>query len=120
MKRILIIDDDQKLLDIMRRWLEGLGYDVIEALNGRIAIDLQRRTPADLIITDIFMPEKEGLELIMELQQEFPQCKIIVITGGGSVDGVDFLRLTENLGAHRTFLKPFTKNELLRAIRELL
>ena len=120
MKRLLIIDDDIRLLQIMRRWLEKAGYDVLAALDGNMALSMQRQTPADLIITDIFMPEKEGTELIMELRQEFPRTKIIVITGGGSVDGLDYLELSRNLGAHRTFNKPFSREDLLRAIQELL
>jgi len=120
MARILIIDDDAKIRTMIRRFLEKEGYEVAEAANGRIALEMQRENPADLIITDIFMPEKEGTEFIMDMGDEFPTAKVIAMSGGGNVADVDFLQLAQNLGALKTFQKPFDHKELVAAVKELL
>ena len=82
MVRILVIDDDNSIRNLLRRILETAGHEVIEASNGRIALDMQRQKPAELIITDIFMPEKEGTEFIMDMNEEFPAVKVIAMSGG--------------------------------------
>ncbi len=120
MARILVIDDDVKLRELIRRFLEAAGHEVLIAENGNVALEIQRQTPADLIITDIFMPEKEGTEIIMDINVEFPKTKIIAMSGGGNVADIDFLQLAENLGALKTFQKPFKQEELLAAVKELL
>ena len=120
MAHILVIDDDSSIRTLLRRFLENAGHEVIEASNGRIALDMQREAPADLIITDIFMPEKEGTEFIMDMGDEFPTAKVIAISGGGNVEDVDFLDLAKNLGALKTFQKPFKQADLLAAVEELL
>ena len=120
MARILVIDDDVRLRELLRRFLERAGYEVVVAENGRVALKIQRQTPADVIITDIFMPEKEGTEIIMDLSLEFPKAKVIAISGGGNVKNIDFLQLAKNLGALKTFQKPFKQKELLAAVEELL
>jgi DNA-binding response OmpR family regulator len=120
MPRILVIDDDVKLRELIRRFLERAGYEVLIAENGDDALEMQRQTPADLIITDIFLPGKEGTEIIMDLSLEFPQAKVIAISGGGNVADIDFLQLAQNLGALKTFQKPFKQEELLAAVEELL
>ena len=99
---------------------KGRGHDVVEAANDRIALDLQREKPAELIITDMFMPEKEGTEFIMDMRDEFPQVKIIAMSGGSNIPGVDFLALAINPGAVKTFQKPFLQQELLAAVEEIL
>jgi YesN/AraC family two-component response regulator len=83
MANILIIDDDQQILNMLSQILKRAGYGVVEALDGKQGLKLYRENPTDLIITDIIMPEKEGLETIMELQRDFPDVKIIAISGGG-------------------------------------
>ena len=120
MERILVIDDDDNFRVLICLFLENAGYEVMEASNGRIALDMQRETPADLIITDIFMPEKEGTELIMDINDEFPKVKVIVMSGGGNIADIDFLNLAKNLGALKTFQKPFRQADLLAAVEELL
>jgi len=120
MARILVIDDDSSLRTLLKRFLEKAGYEVMEASNGSIALEMQRKTPADLIITDIFMPEKEGTEFIMDMSVEFPNVKVIAMSGGGNVANVDFLNLAKNLGALQTFQKPFNQKEILAAVKELL
>ena len=81
---------------------------------------MQRENPADLIITDIFMPEKEGTEFIMDMSEEFSAVKVIAMSGGGNIADVDFLNLAKNLGALKTFQKPFKQADLLAAVEELL
>ena len=105
---------------MLRQTLEREGYDVVVASNGRVGIKIYREDPADLIITDMVMPEKEGIETIMELKKDFPDVKIIAISGGGRSKPESHLNLAKQLGAKRVFPKPIDREELLNAIRELL
>ncbi len=120
MARILIIDDDVQILDMLRQTLELKGYEVVDAANGKKGIRLYRENPADLIITDIIMPEQEGIEIIMELKQDFPDVKIIAISGGGRIGPEGYLSIAKQLGARYTFSKPVKRKELLSAVRELI
>jgi DNA-binding response OmpR family regulator len=121
MPRILVIDDDENVRDILRRMLTRQGYEVEEAENGERGLRLYRERRADLVITDIVMPEKEGLETIMEMRQEDPEALIIVVSGGGERGSVgDYLFAAREFGARYTFEKPIPKDELLAAVRELV
>ena len=120
MARILVVDDDDQLRAALKRFLEKEGFQVIDASDGAAGLEILNKDPVDLVITDIFMPEREGIGMIMELQQDIPDVKIIAISGGGNVESVDFLELAGNLGAHKVFQKPFTHEELLAAVQELL
>lgn len=120
MARILIIDDNVKFLNMLRKMLERAGHEVVEAPNGEVGTKLFREDRTDLIITDIFMPEKEGLELIIELKQEFSTVKIIAISGGGREGNFSYLKAARELGADRSFAKPFERQEILDAIQELV
>jgi len=120
MPRILVIDDEADLRAILRQILERAGYEVVLASNGKEGIRHFSEMPADLVITDIVMPEKEGIETIMDLKRNFSGVKIIAVSGGGSVGPEKYLSLARALGASRTFDKPFSMKELLRAVRELL
>ncbi len=84
MARILIIDDDDNIIRLLNRILKNAGYDVIEAVNGREGLKVFKKDQIDLVITDIFMPEKEGMETVVELQMINPEIKIIAISGGGT------------------------------------
>jgi YesN/AraC family two-component response regulator len=99
--------------------LELSGYEVYEAPDGKVGLELYQKKPTDIIITDLLMPEKEGLETIMEFRQNFPNAKIIAISGGGEIGNLSFLSVAKHLGALRTLTKPFTHEELLEAIEEL-
>jgi two-component system response regulator (stage 0 sporulation protein F) len=115
MATILIIDDEECLRALLRTILEAEGYEVIEAPNGRIGLELYRQRPTDLVVTDIVMPEMNGLDLLMELTREFLQAKVIAISGvGGETSDLDVAKL---LGARRTFHKPFSLPQLLAAVR---
>ena len=122
MARILVVDDEVEILVMLREMLEEAGYEVVDAHNGKVALKLHREDPADLIIMDIFMPEKDGIETIKELMAEFPETKLITISGGGDRqwDPEPYLEMVAKLGAKRTFFKPVRKDELLEAVRELL
>lgn len=120
MARILIIDDDEVLLYLFRQMLEQAGYEVVEALNGEVGLKLFRAERADLIITDIFMPEKDGLETIQDLRREFPRVKIIAMSGGEKRRHFSFLEAAQGLGADCVFAKPFKREEMLATIQELL
>lgn len=120
MKRILVIDDDDQVRAMIRQMLEKAGYSVMEAQDGEVGMKLHRHNPADLIITDIFMPEKEGLETIRELRRDFPEVKIIAISGGGMTGALSYLSLAKGFGALRTIAKPFDRQELLATVKEIL
>jgi len=119
-KRILVMDDDVTFRKMLRKILEREGYETIEATDGKEGMRLFRAAPADLVITDILMPEQEGIETIQELKRDFAGVKIIAISGGGRLDPEEYLRTAEQFGAARTLSKPFDREELLGAIRELL
>jgi len=118
--RILIIDDDPQILGMLRQTLEREGYEVIDASDGKEGLKLYQENPTDLIITDLIMPEKEGIETIMELRRDFPDVKIIAITGGGRIDPKQYLSMAKSFGAQYTFTKPVARAELLKAVRKLL
>lgn len=121
MARILIIDDDPLVRQVLRDWLEPRGYEVVEAENGNVGLKLFKEKPAELVITDIVMPDKEGIETIRELRRDFPEVKIIAVSGGGQLmPGATCLTLAEGLGVERTLAKPVNFTELSETVRELL
>ena len=119
MRRILVIDDDENMLGILAEMLTTAGYEVVEASNGKEGMRLYREAPFDLIVTDLLMPEKDGLEVVMELRKEFPEVRIITHSGGGAY-GNSSLETAKALGAARTLRKPFREDQLLKAVREVL
>jgi CheY-like chemotaxis protein len=118
--RILVVDDNQDICGFMRVALKGAGYEVECALEGAEALALLRRRPADLMITDIFMPGQEGFETITGCKAEFPQTRIIVMSAG-ILPGLehDFLASAALLAA-ATLRKPFTADQLLDTVRRVL
>jgi CheY-like chemotaxis protein len=119
-KRILVIDDEEPVRMIVREMLIIEGYEVVVAGNGKVGLQLFRSDPTDLIITDIFMPEMEGLETIRELHREYPGVKIIAMSGGGESGMLSFLSYAKRFGALRALRKPFSREELLTNVQELL
>ena len=120
MARILVIDDDRQVRTLLRMILEREGHEVIEAPDGKVGIELYRNEPADVVITDIFMPEKEGLETIMDLRREYPEVKLIAISGGGRLKPHEYLVVARKLGARFTLTKPFERDGLLEAVTGIL
>ena len=119
MPRILVIDDDEQVRLLLRQMLELEGYSVTEAADGRVGMASWREEPADLLLTDILMPEQDGIETIREVRQGWPDAKIIAFTGGGK-KGMNFLPTAQKLGAQRTLEKPLDRQTLLAAVREVL
>jgi DNA-binding response OmpR family regulator len=120
MSRILIVDDDPHVRQMLERVLRKADHDVETAENGKVALRVHRERPVDLVVTDIIMPEKEGLETITEFRQCFPAVKIVAISGGGRIGPAQYLKMAKVLGANRTFSKPFNPSELTAAVGELL
>jgi CheY-like chemotaxis protein len=120
MARILVIDDDAPTRKTLRRVLESAGHEVVEARNGKVAISLYGKTPADLVISDMIMPEAGGAETIAGLRKDYPEVKIIAMSGGGRIGPDAYLRVAEKLGASHTLTKPFGKKDLLEAVQAVL
>jgi two-component system, chemotaxis family, chemotaxis protein CheY len=120
MATILIIDDDKQVRDLLRQVLEEEGYTVITSHNGEDGIARYRSQPADLIVLDILMPDKEGLETILDLRREFPQVKIIAMSGGSERAKLNLLDLAQRLGAQCTLHKPFQINTFTEMVRTVL
>ena len=120
MARILLIADDVQILRMLRHILEDPKYEVVGAPNGKVAMRLQRENPVDLVITDIIMPEMEGIEVIIELRKQYPDVKIIAMSGGGRMEPEGYLYMAKRIGADRVFSKPFLPEELLEAVEDLL
>lgn len=119
MPRVLVVDDDDEVREMLRQMLERKGYEVTTAADGKQGIARYREDPPDLIVLDIVMPEKEGLETIMELRRDDPGVKIIAISGGGRIGPQSYIEVARALGAQRTFAKPFDRQEFLAAVRDL-
>lgn len=121
MARILVIEDHDQLREALEEMLVRAGYDVMTAAGGDEGVTLYRKKPPDVVITDIIMPNKDGTEIIFDLQRNFPAVKIIAITGGSQGNAEDYLRaITSITNVARTFSKPFAMGEMLRAVKELL
>jgi len=114
MARILLIDDDDAVRTMLRLTLAHFGHTVIEARDGKEGLELFQHANVDLLITDIVMPEKEGLEVLMELRKRQPPVKIIAISGG------DYLHMAKLMGAAKVLAKPFSTDVLIAAVNELL
>jgi DNA-binding response OmpR family regulator len=119
MARILIVDDNEDNRLTMAKLLELGGHEVAVAADGEKALSLQKAAPFDLLITDIFMPDKDGVETIREFHQKYPATRIIAMSGGGSFT-VDYLTLSLEIGADKVLKKPFDADALESAVRELL
>jgi|SRR2546426_923959 len=118
MARILVIEDHPAMRDVLEESLMAAGHEVRTAANGKEGVALFRAHPADLVITDLLMPEKEGLETIKDLRARAPALKIIAISGASPEWRV--LDMAKQLGAHKTLVKPFTPQEILGAVEALL
>lgn len=120
MSKILIIEDDASFRQSLRDLLESEGYGVIEASDGVEGVDIYRDQHADLVIMDIIMPKKDGVEAIMDLKIDFPDVRIIAISGGGRMGPSTYLALAKSFGADMILEKPVRMDELLKAIKDLL
>jgi DNA-binding response OmpR family regulator len=120
MAKILVIDDEPSILLMIKKMLEKEGHEVDLALNGRDGMELFEKIKPALVITDIIMPEKEGLETILELKKKNPGLKIIAISGGGRISPEGYLPGAKLLGADMVFQKPLVPKEFIEAVAKLL
>jgi CheY-like chemotaxis protein len=118
--RVLVVDDVAPLRRIIRLALEAAGFDVVEASNGYEAAKLFHASPADVVVTDLYMPEEDGIELIGQLREFIPRVPIVAMSGGGIYDDSTALLAAERLGADATLTKPFTPDEMVAAVRSVL
>lgn len=114
---ILIVDDEPMIRRLLWEFLARHGYDVVEASNGREAVTMASKSSVDLVITDLFMPEQEGIETIRQLRKERPGLKILAMSGAF---GGEFLPMVRYLGADNILHKPLRYDDVLRAVRAVL
>jgi len=120
MARVLVIDDEPQIRSMLRMMLERAGHEVEEAPDGIEGIRIYRNNPVDLIISDLIMPNKDGIGMIIELKKEFPDVKIIAMSGGGLNKPEGYLEGAKKLGAQQTLTKPIDRDELLRTVSDTL
>ncbi len=120
MKSILIIDDDTKLREALRQFFDDADYRVLEAANGKNALNILKDESPELVITDIFMAEMDGVEVIMNIRENYPKIKIIAMSGGSQIAAPDCLDAASDLGAAYIFHKPFSLEEMMRAVKALI
>jgi len=117
---ILIIDDKPEVLRVLRKVLEGAGHTVTEAPDGQTALRWFAGRPTDLVVTDIYMPEMDGLEFLMRVREAFPETRVVAMSGGGFLGKDLVLKAAEILGAREILAKPFTAQEVLEAVERAL
>lgn len=120
MAHLLVIDDDQAVCRVFVRFLTENGFTVDCAPNGSVGLDLLERNRPDLVITDIMMPEKDGLEVVIAMRHTHPEIPVIAISGGMQTVSMDMLPMVEKLGARKVFYKPVELSKLLQAVQDLL
>ncbi len=120
MAKILIIDDDKMVRDTLRMILSAAGHEIMLAADGKEGLKAFAELTPDLVITDILMPEKEGIETIGDIRKLTATIPIIAMSGGARIGNMSFLVIAKTAGATRTFAKPFEPDEVLDAVTELL
>lgn len=120
MSRILVIDDELSLRQVLRTILERAGHTVLDAADGREGMALWRREPTDVVVTDIFMPESDGIQVLMEMKKVATKPKIIAMSGGGQKGLLDWRASALALGADRVLVKPFDQRTFLLTVQEVL
>lgn len=120
MARILVVDDEDSLRRLLKAVLERAGHEVTTASDGVEAVRLVDAGPFDLVVTDLIMPEMEGIATIQQLRRLAPDMKIIAMSGGGRGSAGDYLDMAKQLGASMTLMKPFTPEGLVEAVAQTL
>jgi len=119
-KRVLVVDDHRDIRDFMQIALEAAGYSVHTATEGEQALAMQRELPFDLLVTDLFMPGREGMSTIEGFKAEFPGTRIIAMSAGGNTSKRDYLPAAALVGADATLRKPFTADQLIEVVRTVM
>jgi len=117
--RVLVVDDQPDVCEFVALGLQRAGFEVDVATNGREALERQQRSAADVVITDIFMPDMDGIETIDRIKSQFPNTRIVAMSSGGSWRRQDYLSVARQIGADATLSKPFSTDELLAIVRRL-
>jgi two-component system, chemotaxis family, chemotaxis protein CheY len=120
MPHILLVDDDSAFRKMLRLTLQRMGYEITEACDGKQALGLYKQLPVDAVLTDLIMPEKEGLETITELHRIDPNVRIVAMSGGGRLNAKDILSVARAMGADHVLAKPFSDEELVTALNSAL
>jgi DNA-binding NtrC family response regulator len=120
MAHILLVEDEQFVSDVLASAMKKMGHIVVKAANGVDGLKRFTEQRFDLVITDLIMPEKPGIEMILEMRRHEPDAKIIVITGGGHIGSIDFPSIAEDVGVMATFIKPFSLAKFLIVLDECL
>jgi CheY-like chemotaxis protein len=117
---LLVVDDEPGIRELMAMMLEAEGYSVMAAQDGLEASKMMATKPVDVVITDLLMPERDGLEFIAEIRKKYPAVKIIAMSGGGHIARDSYLKIAKNFGAHYLLEKPFSQAGVLGAIETVL
>ena len=120
MAKILVIDDDDDFRSMLCDLLKRSAYTVFESTDGQEGLKMNKIEKPDLIITDIVMPNQDGIETVIRLHKEYPEIKIIAVSGGGLVQPYLYLHMAKTLGADQTFTKPINNKKFLEAVNILL
>src|ERR1035437_7231850 len=120
MARILIIDDRVEIRRLLRLVLESAAHEVLEAGDGAEGLKCVDNQKPDLVITDIFMPDKDGLEILREMRKTHPGMNVIAMSGGGQFGNMDIMRIARSFGAFRVIAKPFSLSEMLQTVSAAL
>jgi CheY-like chemotaxis protein len=120
MAHVLVADDDDKVRGVIVSALRRAGHTVHEARDGREAVERFLAAPADVVLMDLLMPLKDGIEAILELRRVMPSVKVIAMSGGGQIAASDYLAWAQTMGVHHTLEKPFNLRDLLIIIDEVV
>ena len=117
---VVVIDDQEPIRRIVRRALEQAGHQVLDAEDGELGLQLLERHPVDVVVSDIFMPGMDGIQMLRQIRKQFPAVKVIVMSGGDSSGMLDLRRDAELLGAVKSLSKPFTTHEIVEIVNSML
>jgi YesN/AraC family two-component response regulator len=120
MANVLLVEDEPLVLETLSSAIKSSGHTVVTASNGVLGLKRFAEQQFDLVVTDIIMPDKEGIEMILEMRRQKPDAKIVAISGGGRTGNVEFLKMAESFGAMATLKKPIRLAELLKVLSECL
>lgn len=120
MKNILVIDDDSIMRETLRDILISEDYNVMDAADGVEGMSILEMLPFDMVVTDVLMPDKDGIEVIMEAKKKYPNINIVAISGGGYISAENYLKMASELGANATVVKPFDIDLFLLEVNRLL
>jgi CheY-like chemotaxis protein len=118
--KILVIDDEEGVRRVIGKILVRAGHDVLEAPDGKVALSLVKKEAADLVICDLFMPEMDGVEVLRQLRRDYPNLRVVAISGGAYQGRVQLLDVAKALGAVAVLGKPFQPHQLLELVNDLL